>query len=94
LTKKRQAIAAALAAFGKAYGKGTSARKLSTSTRARIAAAKERDGQFGKRRRLSRFVGNGRSHSLREGRSQRRRGRDGRRWRPERRRLKSSVALP
>jgi ABC-type hemin transport system substrate-binding protein len=39
LTKELHGIGAALAAFGKAYGKGTGARKLSASARARIAAA-------------------------------------------------------
>jgi len=39
LTKELRGIGAALAAFGKAYVKGTGARKLSKSARARIAAA-------------------------------------------------------
>src|SRR5260370_29551783 len=39
LTKELRGIGAALAAFGKTYGKGTRARKLSASARARIAAA-------------------------------------------------------
>jgi hypothetical protein len=39
LTKELHGIGAALAAFGKAYGKGTGTRKLSASARARIAAA-------------------------------------------------------
>jgi hypothetical protein len=39
LTKELREIGAALAAFGKAYGKGTGTRKLSKSARARIAAA-------------------------------------------------------
>jgi hypothetical protein len=39
LTKELRGIGAALAAFGHAYGKGTGTRKLSTSARARIAAA-------------------------------------------------------
>jgi hypothetical protein len=39
LTKELRGITAALAAFGNAYGKGTSTRKLSVSARARIAAA-------------------------------------------------------
>lgn len=39
LTKELRGIGAALAAFGKAYGKGTGTRKLSKSARARIAAA-------------------------------------------------------
>jgi ABC-type hemin transport system substrate-binding protein len=39
LAKELRGIGAALAAFGKAYGKGTGARKLSASARARIAAA-------------------------------------------------------
>lgn len=39
LTNELRGIAAALAAFGKAYGKGTSTRTLSASARARIAAA-------------------------------------------------------
>ena len=39
LTKELHGITAALAAFGKAYVKGTGARKLSKSARARIAAA-------------------------------------------------------
>jgi hypothetical protein len=41
LSKELRGIGAALAAFGKAYGKGTSARKLSASARARIAAAQK-----------------------------------------------------
>ena len=39
LTKELHRIGGALAAFGKAYGKGTGTRKLSASARARIAAA-------------------------------------------------------
>ncbi len=39
LTKELRGIGAALAAFGKAYGKGTDTRRLSKSARARIAAA-------------------------------------------------------
>jgi len=39
LTKELRGIGAALAAFGKTYGKGTGTRKLSASARARIAAA-------------------------------------------------------
>jgi len=39
LTKELQGISAALAAFGKSYGKGTGTRKLSVAARARIAAA-------------------------------------------------------
>jgi hypothetical protein len=39
LAKELRGIAAALAAFGKAYGKGTGTRKLSVAARARIAAA-------------------------------------------------------
>jgi hypothetical protein len=39
LTKELHGIAAALAAFGKAYVKGTGRRKLSPAARARIAAA-------------------------------------------------------
>jgi hypothetical protein len=39
LTKELRGIGAALAAFGKTYGKGTGTRKLSKSARARIAAA-------------------------------------------------------
>jgi hypothetical protein len=39
LTKELRGISAALAAFGKTYGKGTGTRKLSASARARIAAA-------------------------------------------------------
>jgi hypothetical protein len=39
LTKELRGIGAALAAFGKAYGKGTGTRKLSKSARAKIAAA-------------------------------------------------------
>lgn len=39
LTRELRGIGAALAAFGKAYGKGTGTRKLSASARARIAAA-------------------------------------------------------
>ena len=39
LTNELRGIGAALAAFGKAYGKGTGTRTLSASARARIAAA-------------------------------------------------------
>lgn len=39
LTKELHSIGAALAAFGNAYGKGSSTRRLSASARARIAAA-------------------------------------------------------
>jgi hypothetical protein len=39
LTKELRGIGAALAAFGRAYGRGTATRKLSKSARARIAAA-------------------------------------------------------
>lgn len=39
LTRELRGIGAALAAFGKVYGKGTSTRKMSASARARIAAA-------------------------------------------------------
>jgi len=39
LTAELHRIGAALAAFGKTYGKGTHARKLSRSARARIASA-------------------------------------------------------
>jgi hypothetical protein len=39
LTRQLRGIGAALAAFGKTYGKGTGTRKLSASARARIAAA-------------------------------------------------------
>ena len=39
LTKELQGITAALAAFGKAYAKGTGSRKISAAGRARIAAA-------------------------------------------------------
>jgi hypothetical protein len=39
LTKELRGIGAALAAFGKAYGKGTGTRKLSAAARERIAAA-------------------------------------------------------
>lgn len=39
LTKELHGITGALAAFGKAYVKGTGSRKLSKSARARIAAA-------------------------------------------------------
>jgi hypothetical protein len=39
LTKELRGIGAALAAFGKVYGKGAGTRKLSASARARIAAA-------------------------------------------------------
>jgi hypothetical protein len=38
LTKELHRIGAALAAFGKAYVKGTGSRKLSAAPRARIAA--------------------------------------------------------
>jgi hypothetical protein len=41
LTKELHGITAALAAFGQAYVKGTGARKLSVSARARIAAAQK-----------------------------------------------------
>jgi hypothetical protein len=41
LTKELHRIGAALAAFGKAYVKGTGARKLSAAARARIAAAQK-----------------------------------------------------
>jgi hypothetical protein len=39
LTKELQGISAALAAFGKTYGKQTETRRLSAAARARIAAA-------------------------------------------------------
>ena len=39
LTKELQGISAALAAFGKTYGKHTGTRRLSVAARARIAAA-------------------------------------------------------
>ena len=39
LTKELRGIAAALAAFGKTYGKGVGTRRLSSSARERIAAA-------------------------------------------------------
>jgi hypothetical protein len=39
LTKELHGISAALAAFGKSYGKGSGTRKLSASARERIAAA-------------------------------------------------------
>jgi hypothetical protein len=39
LTKELRGISAALAAFGKSYGKATGTRRLSASARARIAAA-------------------------------------------------------
>lgn len=39
LATELRATGAALAAFGKAYGKGTGTRKLSAAARARIAAA-------------------------------------------------------
>jgi len=39
LTKELRGIGAALAAFGKAYGKGTGTSRLSAAARARIAAA-------------------------------------------------------
>jgi hypothetical protein len=39
LTKELRGISAALAAFGRAYGRGTGTRKLSHSARARIASA-------------------------------------------------------
>ena len=41
LTKELRGIGAALAAFGKPYVKGTGARKLSKSARARIEAAQK-----------------------------------------------------
>jgi hypothetical protein len=41
LSKELRGIGAALAAFGKAYGRGMSSRKLSKSARARIAAAQK-----------------------------------------------------
>jgi hypothetical protein len=42
LTRELRGIGAALAAFGKTYGKGTGTRKLSSSARARIAAAQRK----------------------------------------------------
>ena len=42
LAKELRGIGAALAAFGKTYGKGTRTRKLSASARARIAAAQRK----------------------------------------------------
>jgi hypothetical protein len=42
LTRELRGIGAALAAFGKTYGKGTRTRKLSASARARIAAAQRK----------------------------------------------------
>jgi hypothetical protein len=42
LGKELRGIGAALAAFGKAYGKGTGTRKLSASARAKIAAAQRK----------------------------------------------------
>jgi len=42
LTRELRGIGAALAAFGKSYGKGTSTRRLSASARARIAAAQRK----------------------------------------------------
>jgi len=50
LTKELRGIGAALAAFGKAYGKGTGTRKLSAAARARIVAAQ--------RARWAKFRGN------------------------------------
>jgi hypothetical protein len=41
LTKELRGIGAALAAFGKAYGTATGARSVSTSARARMAAAQK-----------------------------------------------------
>ena len=41
LTKELRGIGAALAAFGNAYGKGTGTRKVSTTARARMAAAQK-----------------------------------------------------
>jgi ABC-type hemin transport system substrate-binding protein len=41
LTRELRGIGAALAAFGKAYGKRAGARKLSASARARMAAAQK-----------------------------------------------------
>jgi ABC-type hemin transport system substrate-binding protein len=41
LTRELRGIGAALAAFGKAYGKRTGARKISASARARMAAAQK-----------------------------------------------------
>jgi hypothetical protein len=41
LTKELRGIGAALAAFGRAYGRETATRKLSKSDRARIAAAQK-----------------------------------------------------
>jgi hypothetical protein len=41
LTRELHGIGAALAAFGKAYGKRTGKRKLSTAARERIAAAQK-----------------------------------------------------
>ena len=42
LTRELRGIGAALAAFGKSYGKGGRTRKLSASARARIAAAQRK----------------------------------------------------
>ncbi len=41
LTKELRGIGAALAAFGKAYGKGTGTRKVSATARARMAVAQK-----------------------------------------------------
>jgi hypothetical protein len=89
LTKELRGIGAALAAFGKVYGKGAGTRKLSASARARIAAAqrarwakvREKAGaeQLVQSRRLFLYVASGRSRQLPEGRSPLRRGLDGRR---------------
>jgi len=42
LTKELRGIGAALAAFGKSYGKATGTRRLSAAARARIAAAQRK----------------------------------------------------
>jgi len=39
MTREHRGIGAALAAFGKAYGRGRGTRRMSVSARARIAAA-------------------------------------------------------
>jgi hypothetical protein len=80
LAKELRGIGAALAAFGKAYVKGTGSRKLSASARARIAASQRARGQNSGRRPRSFPSGeSGRYRQLREERSLRHKERDGQR---------------
>jgi ABC-type hemin transport system substrate-binding protein len=58
LTKELRGISAALAAFGKAYGTETSARKVSASARARMAAAQK--ARWAKARETAKVVPSGR----------------------------------